>query len=84
MIQLETDVNKRWEHGINHHPKSKEIIKALAELDYHLTNDFLSIKTGGDGDNWEAMMYLLDIYFEGQDRGIDLKTIIAHAKSKSI
>lgn len=46
MMNLETDINKRWE----------------------------------DGDNGEHMMFLLDIYFEAKDKGIDLETIIKEVK----
>jgi len=62
-----TDINKRWEEGIEHHPKSIEIVEALEEIDFKYGGDTLCIKTGGDGDNGEHMMFLLDIYFEQQD-----------------
>lgn len=80
MFEIETDINKRWENGIEHHPESIKTIKALSELDFYLGNDSLGVKTGGDGDNGEYMMYLLDIYFEAKDKGIDLDTIIKEIK----
>ncbi len=80
MLDIETDINKRWEEGTDHHPKSIEAIKALAELDFYLGNDTFCIKTGGDGDNGEHMMYLLDIFYEAKDKGIDLPTIINEVK----
>jgi hypothetical protein len=64
---IETNITKRWEQGTLHHPESKKIVEALSKLDWQFGNDHLCIKTGGDGDNGEHMMYLLDIYFERQD-----------------
>lgn len=80
MSKIETDINKRWEEGMDHHPESIKVIEALGKLDYYLGNDNLCVKTGGDGDNGEHMMYLLDIYFEAKDKGIDINTIIEEVK----
>jgi len=80
MSKIETDINKRWENGMAHHPESIKTIEALGKLDYYLGNDSLCVKTGGDGDNGEHMMYLLDIYFEARDKGIDINTIIEEVK----
>lgn len=55
---------QRWKQGIPHHPRSIEIIQALSDLDWEFMEGSLDIRTGGDGDNGEQMMYLLDIYFE--------------------
>ncbi len=74
---IETNITRRWEKGIAHHFRSVELVKDIKELDYKFGNDFLCIKTGGDGDNGEHLMYLLDIYFENKDiemnRGNTLK-----------
>lgn len=64
---VEYDVNKRWETGTHHHPKSKELMKRVSELDWELLKGHFDFKTGGDGDNGETLMYLLDIYFEECD-----------------
>lgn len=80
MLDIETDINKRWEEGMDHHPESEKTVKALGELDFYLGGDYFHIKTGGDGDNGEHMMYLLDIYFEAKDKGIELKEIIDEVK----
>ena len=64
---VETDINKRWEQGIDHHPKAEELVRAIASLDFEYGNDFFCFKIGGDGDNGEHLMYLLDIYFERLD-----------------
>lgn len=65
---VELDINKRWENGIQHHPESVKIVQAMSQLDGMLNSYALDINIGGDGDNGEAMMYLLDVYFEGRDK----------------
>lgn len=64
---IEYDVNKRWEKGVAHHPKSKALIERISELDWELLNGYFDFKYGGDGDNGETLMYLMDIIFEEQD-----------------
>ncbi len=64
---VETNIDKRREQGIDHHPKSKEIFKAIENNDLKYGDDYFCWKSGGDGDNGEHLMYLLDIYFEQQD-----------------
>lgn len=61
---------QRWEEGIEHDPRSELLYKRLAELDYE-HGDLFCFKSGGDGDNGESLMYLLDIYFEELDRDMD-------------
>jgi hypothetical protein len=64
---VEYDVNKRWESGTPHHPKSLALMDRVKELDYDAIEGYFDFKTGGDGDNGEMLMYLLDIYFEEND-----------------
>lgn len=71
MSKVERDINKRWEEGIDHHPKAYEIAKAIGELDYKLGGDYFCFKFGGDGDNGEHLAYLLSIYFESLEAGED-------------
>ena len=61
------DVNRRWEEGIDHHPNSLKLMEHLIELDFAYLNDYFCWKMGGDGDNGESLMYLMDIFFELQD-----------------
>lgn len=56
-------VEERWGQGIDHNPKSIALFKALEKLDLE-NGDYFCFKSGGDGDNGEHLMYLLDIYFE--------------------
>lgn len=64
---VETDITKRWEQDIPHHSKSIEIYKIIEENDWKYGGDYFCWKSGGDGDNGEHLMYLLDIHFEQQD-----------------
>lgn len=64
---IETNITKRWESGRPHHSISKEIVEAIADLDFKYGGDYFCFKIGGDGDNGEHLMYLLDIYFEQKD-----------------
>ena len=54
---------ERWEQGIDHDPRSEKLVRAMAKIDFEVNDDELCIKMGGDGDNGETMMYLLDCYF---------------------
>lgn len=60
-------INERWENGVPHDPRSEKIYRAIAKLDFEEGSDFFCFKSGGDGDNGEHLMYLLDIMFEDQD-----------------
>lgn len=53
----------RWEQGIPHDRRSVEIYRAIAEIDFNEAGDSFGFKSGGDGDNGETLMYLLDCYF---------------------
>lgn len=64
---VEYDINKRWEEGTPHHPRSEALYGAISDLDYCFQDDMFGWKSGGDGDNGEALMYLLDIHFDEED-----------------
>lgn len=53
---------------MEHHPESIALMEALATLDFIFMDDYFCWKMGGDGDNGEQMMYLMDIYFEARDK----------------
>jgi hypothetical protein len=55
---------ERWKKGIDHHQKSLDLYKKIEELDFKHNNDYFCFKSGGDGDNGEQLMYLLDMIFE--------------------
>jgi hypothetical protein len=58
----------RWEKGIEHDSRSVKIAKTVGEIDFDVLEDSLCLSFGGDGDNGEALMYALDIYFELLDK----------------
>jgi len=70
MPAVETDITKRWEQGIPHHPKSVALFKKLAEIDFKFGGDYFCWKSGGDGDNGEHLMYEMDIMFNTEDAEI--------------
>jgi hypothetical protein len=65
---IETNLTTRWEKGADHHPKSEELYRAIEWLDWEFGGDGLCLKSGGDGDNGEHLMFLLDIWFESQEK----------------
>lgn len=58
----------RWDKGLDHHPKSEEIMKALEIIDTEFFGMYFDWRTGGDGDNGESLMFELDVYFELLDK----------------
>jgi hypothetical protein len=56
-----SDIQRRWEQGIPHHPLSLELMEHMQRMD---TRDAADLRTGGDGDNGETLMYLMDSFFE--------------------
>lgn len=73
MPGVEYDINKRWETGADHHPRSETLYRRIAAADYEHNGDSFCFKSGGDGDNGEELMYLLDILFEEDDVRAQLK-----------
>jgi len=69
--EVEYDINERWENGTDHHPKSEELFKRIADIDFKHCNDYFCWKSGGDGDNGETLMYILDIIFEEDEGKLD-------------
>lgn len=57
----------RWELGIPHNPASEWLVKKIAEIDFNHYHDYFCFKIGGDGDNGETLMYILDDIFDNLD-----------------
>jgi len=57
----------RWEQGIDHDERSRDLYEFLAEYDREFADHSMDLSSGGDGDNGEALMYLLDEYFAAVD-----------------
>lgn len=58
---------ERWEKGIPHKPEVGKLVHLISKMDWDMNSGALDIKMGGDGDNGEDLMYILD---ELIDRGI--------------
>jgi hypothetical protein len=58
----------RWEAGIPHHHDSVALYKLIEHTDFEHFNDSFCFKSGGDGDNGETLMYILDTIFEARDK----------------
>lgn len=50
---------------VEHNPISEDIYKFISEVDF-ANGDFFVFKSGGDGDNGEFLMSLLDEYFKSR------------------
>lgn len=61
-----TELN-RWENGIKHHPTSERLVRFMADHDFNDYGDSFCIKMGGDGDNGEQLMFIMDAFFEMLD-----------------
>lgn len=60
------DIAARWSEGMEHHPESIKLMEEMQEVD--LANDLaFDLKTGGDGDNGELLMFIMDIVFEQRE-----------------
>lgn len=60
-------IDDRWKKGISHDPRSIAIAKGIAKIDENENGNSLDLRFGGDGDNGEELLYLLDLYFEDLD-----------------
>ncbi len=67
-VQVTVSPTERWEQGIEHDDRSKEVYDFISEYDWKHNGDSLGLSSGGDGDNGESLMYLLDEYFAAKDR----------------
>lgn len=59
--------NQRWLAGKPHDTRSKALFESIADLDFNHGDDYFRWVYGGDGDNGEHLMYLLDMHFEIED-----------------
>jgi hypothetical protein len=66
--KIEMNAENRWEKATKHHPKSEELMRHVMEIDYKHNDDYFGFKIGGDGDNGEQLMYLMDAYFEMKEK----------------
>ena len=64
-------VEKRWEDGVDHDSRSKELYKFMEAYDFKFNGDSLDLSSGGDGDIGETLMYLMDEYFAAKDARLE-------------
>ena len=57
----------RWGQGIEHHPRSEELVRFVAENEFENYDDYFQWEVGGDGDNGESLMYEMDSFFEQEE-----------------
>lgn len=67
-VQVTVSPADRWEQGTPHDARSEEVYGFISEYDWKHNGDSLGLSAGGDGDNGESLMYLLDEYFAAKDR----------------
>jgi hypothetical protein len=67
-VESRNPITARWEDDVPHDPRSIEIYKGIEDIDFKEGSDFFCFKSGGDGDNGEHLMYLLDIHFSRKDQ----------------
>lgn len=60
-------IDKLYNDGTPHDERSVALYEALDAIAVDEDSP-LELKAGGDGDIGEELMYLLDIYFEDQDK----------------
>jgi hypothetical protein len=66
-LGIETDIEKLRESGEDHHHRSKSY-GALIEILDQINGSPLGLKFGGDGDNGEYLLYILDMIMEHEDK----------------
>lgn len=67
LSNIEIDIGKRWENGISHHPNSMKMIKFMDILN-DINNSAADLSYGGDGDAGETLLFLMDVYFEAEEK----------------
>ena len=55
-----------------HDPRTIKMYEFISQLDFNEANDAFGFVSGGDGDNGEHLMYLMDCYFEAKDNNQDV------------
>lgn len=66
-MKTETNITTRWDEGVPHHPRSIKLYELIAGVDFKFNGDAHCFKSGGDGDNGESLMYLMDVIFDAED-----------------
>jgi hypothetical protein len=60
-------IQDRWSNGVDHHADAETLGRMIGDFDFCHFSDSFGLNFGGDGDNGETLIYILDELFE---RGI--------------
>lgn len=60
---LNFDFGKWWELGLEHDQEAEELARLIGAIDYVYGGDAFCFKFGGDGDNGEWLIYLIEAAF---------------------
>lgn len=66
-VKVTISTEDRWEQGIEHDARSEDIFKFMQDYDWKFNDGALDLRSGGDGDMGEELMYLMDEYFASID-----------------
>jgi hypothetical protein len=66
---MSKSLKERLKDCDEHDPRSVKLYEFISQLDFNEANDAFGFVSGGDGDNGEHLMYLLDCYFDAKDNG---------------
>lgn len=68
-VRVTISPEDRWEQGIDHDARSEELFGFMKSYDLKFNGGSLDLRSGGDGDAGEELMYLMDEYFASKDKG---------------
>jgi hypothetical protein len=68
-VKVTISPSDRWEDGVGHDSRAEAIMSWLKKYDDRFCGGehFEMLQTGGDGDQGEELLYLLDEYFAAVD-----------------
>lgn len=79
---VEVDTNVRWEEGMSHHPEAKKLLRDMDRIDWAFNNGSADIRTGGDGDYGEQLLFLMSIVLEARDKGLTVDDLIKEKENQ--
>ena len=59
------EVDRRWNEGVAHDPRSEELAHSISKIDWE-NGGVLDLRFGGHAER-ETLLYLLDIHFTRQN-----------------
>jgi len=65
---LDQTIQDRCSNGTPHDTRSLSLFSCISQIDFYKYDDGFCWKSGGDGDNGEYLMYILDDMFELFDK----------------